>query len=124
MYDLGAGVPDERRAAEGVLAAVAQLGEGIPSRVTDEADLSSPVLAEGLAALEPERRAYQRVVADLGVGIERQVVPGQRDVGVEQDPQSLPHGRRDRAGMEVPQQTVMGYHQLRALISRPENSSR
>ena len=32
VYDLGAGVPDERRAAEGVLAAVAQLGEGIPSR--------------------------------------------------------------------------------------------
>ena len=87
--------------------------------MTDEADLSSPVLAEGLAALEPERRAYQRVVADLGVGIERQVVPGQRDVGVEQDPQSLPHGGRDRAGMEVPQQTVMGYHQLRALIGRP-----
>ena len=60
---------------------------------------AAAVLAERLGPLEPERRADQRVVADLGVGVERQVVAGERDVGVEQHAQAAPSSRaRSRAG--------------------------
>ncbi len=41
--------------------------------------------AEGLRArVQPELAAEQGVVADLAVGVERQVVAGERDLGPEQ----------------------------------------
>jgi hypothetical protein len=71
---LGAALPDERLLLEGALAARAQLREGDAlGGAADDADRAPAVLGERLAGLEPERRADQRVVADLGVGVERQV---------------------------------------------------
>jgi hypothetical protein len=72
------------------------------------------VLPEGLAALELERLADQRVVAHLGMRVERQVITGERHVVVEQDAQPLLHRRRDRARVKVPEQPVVGDHELRA----------
>ena len=42
----------------------------------------------GSACSKPERLADQRVVSHLGVGVERQVVAGERHVGVEERPQA------------------------------------
>src|SRR3954452_8664701 len=47
--------------------------------------------------------------------VERQVVAGERDVGVEQDPQALLHRRPDRARVEIPEQAVVAEHELRAV---------
>ena len=71
-----------------------------------------------LGAIEPQRLADQRVVADLGMRVEREVVAGQADVALEQEPQPLPHRGRDRARVEVPEQPVMGHHQLGAEFRR------
>jgi hypothetical protein len=76
------------------------------------------VLTERLTTLEPECLADQRVVADLRMRVEREVVGGQGDVAVEQEPQPLPHGGRQRARVEVPEQAVVRDHQLRAQPGR------
>ena len=80
-----AGVPDEGLLAEGGRAALAQLGESDSlGRATDEADPVPLVLGKGLRLLQAELRADERVVSDLGMGIERHVIGGERDVGLEE----------------------------------------
>jgi hypothetical protein len=63
-----------------------------------------------------ERVREQRVVADLRVRVERQVVGGERDVVAEQRPQPLGQPRRQSDGREVPEQAVVHEHQLAALL--------
>ena len=100
VHRLGPGVPHERLLPERRGAALAQLGErDALGRAPDEADAAALVLGERLGPLEPERRADQGVVAHLGVRVERQVVAGERDVGVEQRLAAAPSSPgRSRAG--------------------------
>ena len=65
--------------------------------------------------LRAERAGEQRVVADFGVGIEREVVGGKADVGVEQDLQATLERGVDRLGARAPEQPVMHDQQLGAL---------
>src|SRR5215211_2426313 len=112
--ELGPGIPRERLLAEGGGAARAELVErDSVRRAAHEPDAPPAALAESLSALEPERRADQSVVAHLGVGVERQVVGRERDVVVEQDAQALPHRERQLARVEVPEEPVVGDHELR-----------
>ena len=56
--------------------------------------------ANGSSRCGAERVGEQRVVAELGVGVEREVVGGEGDVGVEQDLQAALERRVDRPGPE------------------------
>src|SRR5262245_28176532 len=118
--ELRAGRPGEGLLAEDRGAAVAQLVERHAlRRAPDEADRATAVLAERLGPLEPERGADQRVVPDLRMCVERQVIAGQRDVVVEQDAEAPLHGRGGGARVEVPEQAVGGAAALRAGNRRP-----
>jgi hypothetical protein len=71
-----------------------------------------------------KRVGQQRVVADLGMGVERQVVGGERDVVAEQRAEPLGEPRREPDRREVPEQPVVDEHELcllrdRALEQRP-----
>jgi hypothetical protein len=77
------------------------------------------VLGERLSRLEPELGADQRVVSDLRMGVEREVVAGKRDVRVEQRLQALLHRLAHHARMEVPEQAVMAEHELGAIRRGP-----
>ena len=82
--------PGRRRRAQ----RLAQLRErNALGRASHEADRAAAVLAERLRPLEPERLADQRVVPHLGMGVERQVVAGQRDVVVEEHAQARASSR-------------------------------
>ena len=76
----------------------AQLGDrdrlGAPADRADGRPFASPNGRR--VGLEAEPLAQQGVVADLGVGVERQVVGGEGGVGAEQRPQ--PGGHRRRSG--------------------------
>ena len=64
-----------------------QLGGGDARRPANSP--TPPDRRERLVALAAERPGEQRVVAELGVGVERQVVGGERHVVAEQRPQPL-----------------------------------
>ena len=76
---------------------------------------SPSVQRERLEPLRAERAAEQRVVADLGVRIQRQVVGGKADVGVEQDLQAALERGVDRPGTGTPEEPVVDDQQLGAL---------
>ena len=74
-----------------------------------------------------EHAAKLRVVAQLGVGIQRQVVGDEIDVVLEQQGQALPHPARDRAILTAPEQPVVhkdrvGPHGDRRLHKRKTGS--
>ena len=64
---------------------------------------------------QPSRPGEDRVVAHLGVRVQREVVAGQRDVVLEQGPQALGEDRREAGRQEVPEQSVVDEHELRPL---------
>src|ERR1700733_5648241 len=79
---------DHQRLARGHVAdAGEQLGgrEPVPGKACDEADRLALVQGERLELLRAERAGEQGVVADLAMGIQRQVIGGEADVRVEQD---------------------------------------
>ena len=69
----------------------------------------------GRSDVDSELAGEQRVVADLRVGVEREVVGGERDVGVEErlQPAAQPRGRR-RSGSLPQKQAVVDEHELGA----------
>jgi hypothetical protein len=77
------------------------------------------MLGEGLGASEAEGRAYERVVADLGVGVERQVVGNEREVGAEQRREARLLGGSDRSRSLVPEDAVMAQDHLGVEGGRP-----
>jgi len=93
---LRAGFEDERFAAHQLAHPLDQLGHlesvaGPP----DDADRPALDRAEGTGVgIEPEAVAEQCVVADLGVGVERQVVGGNRELGSQRHPQTASHQLR------------------------------
>ena len=66
----------------------------------------------GLLKLQPKRLGDLRVVAELLVRIQRQVVGREADVGVEQRAQALAHDPIDHAAVTVPEQPVVYDDQL------------
>ena len=73
------------------------------------------VQGERSEPLGAQRAGEQRVVADLGVGVERQVVGGEADVGVEQELEAALQRGVDRPGTGTPEEPVVDDQQLRAL---------
>ena len=72
------------------------------------------MLPERLVGLAAERDGKQRVVADLGMGVERQVVRGQVHVVGEQRAQALGQCARQPGWVEVPEQAVVHEHEIGA----------
>ena len=66
-----------------------------------------PIVANAVCSVAPEALGEQGVVADLGMGVEREVVGGEPDVVLEQRPQPLREHRRQPDGQEPPEQAVM-----------------
>ena len=73
---------------------------------------------ERLVALAAQSLGEQRVVAELRMAVERQVVAGQRNVVLEQRSQPLGEHRRQARRVEVPEQPVVHEHELRLLGHR------
>ena len=73
--------------------------------VSDDADVATLGLADRLrAGFEAETAAEQGVVADPGVGVERKVVPGDRETRAEGGLEAVRHRRGERPRVEVPEQ--------------------
>ena len=64
--------------------------------------------------VDPELPREQRVVPDLGMGVECQVVRRQRHVGVEERLEPAPDGVVDHARVSIPQQPVVDQEHLGA----------
>ena len=71
--------------------------------------------AKGSMLARAERRGEQRVVADLEMAVERQVVGGQREVGVEEQLQAALGGAVERARRPGPEQAVVDEHEVGVL---------
>ena len=76
------------------------------------------VVAERLAVPQPELAREERVVADLRMRVERQVVGGEVDVVLEQRAQALGQQRRQPGRVELPEQAVVDEHELGAELDR------
>ncbi len=104
---LGSGVEDERLAGGDARDAREQLARGnaLARQMGEEADRLAPVQRERLEPLGAERVGEQRVVPDHGMGVERQVVGGQRDAGVEEQAQATGQHPRRSARTPGPQKS-------------------
>ena len=71
-------------------------------------------LGERALHLDAELPGEERVVADLRVRVEGEVVAGQRQVGVEERLEPAAHAAVDRPRLVVPEQAVVDDDQLRA----------
>ena len=70
---------------------------------------------ERLDPLGFERAREQRVVAVLRVGVEREVIRGERDFVLEEDLQAVLERRLDRRHARAPEQPVVDDQQIRVL---------
>ena len=77
-----------------------------------------PMSREPLDLVGPQGAGEQRVVADLGVGVEGEVVGGERDVVQEERAQSPIQGVIDVLGHPLPEQPVMDQDELGVLGGR------
>ncbi len=93
-------------------------GTPSPANRRQAPDRLAAMLGERLAALGSQSAGQQRVVPDLGVRVERQVVGEQADVGLEQRLQPPCERAVDRSGSRTPEDPVVGEHQLRSLRRR------
>ena len=74
---------------------------------------------EALLRLDAERLRKQRVVADLRMGVEREVIRGQRDVGFEERFQAPAHRPVDSARVAVPDEPMVDDQKLCVLLDGP-----
>ena len=75
--------------------------------------------ANGSRRPRAQRAGQQRVVADLGMGVERQVVGGQAHVGVEEQPAGARLAARSSGARRAgPEQPVVHEHEVGALLAR------
>lgn len=86
------------------------VGEGLA--VGPAADEAQVLLAEAAGGLQAQHLAQLRVVAQSGMGVERQVVGQQIDVMRQEQAQALLHPAGDGAILPAPEQAVM--HENRA----------
>ena len=73
---------------------------------------------EGLDLPGADGPREQRVVADLEVAVEGQVVGGEREVGVEEQLQAALGGAVERARRPGPEEPVVDEHEVGALLAR------
>src|SRR5207249_2197393 len=85
----------------------------------EESDRLAAVVGERLELCGAQRSREQGVVAELGVGVEREVVGGERDAGLEQDLQAALEWRVDRGDARAPEESGVDDQQLRLLRGRP-----
>ena len=83
------------------------LGGGKVAAVDSPAQKAQLLLAKARRRLQAQLQAELRVVAELGVRIERQVVGEQVDVVRQQQRQPLLHPARDTAILATPEQAVV-----------------
>ena len=83
-----------------------------PARIYPDA------LGERPGDVRAEPRGQQRVVAVLGMTVQRQVVGGQAHVGVEQQLQAPARGAVETPGRALPEQPVVHEHQIGVLRGR------
>ena len=83
-----------------------------------DADGRAPVGREGLDLARADGAGEQRVVADLEVAVEREVVGGEREVGVEEQLQAALGGPVQRARRPGPEEAVVDEHEVGALLAR------
>src|SRR4051812_25806769 len=76
------------------------------------ADRAAAVVAERLVGAAAERPRQQRVVTELGMGVERDVVGGEVDVVLEQRAQPLGQHRGEPGRLEIPEQAMVDEHEL------------
>ncbi len=90
-------------------------GESLGGKARDHADRLAVVQRERVELLRAERVCEQRVVADLGMSVEREVVGGEADVGVKQDLKAALERGIDRPGTGAPEESVVDDEQLGVL---------
>jgi hypothetical protein len=76
------------------------------------------VCREGRDLRGADRLREQRVVADLEVAVEREVVSGEADVGVEEELQTALGGAVERPRRSGPEQAVVDEDEVGALVAR------
>jgi hypothetical protein len=76
------------------------------------------VRGEGFELARAERGRDQRVVAHLEMAVERQVVGGQRQIGIEQQLQAALGGGVERARGAGPEEPVVHQDEVGALRAR------
>src|SRR2546426_727926 len=105
----GPGVEDEGLASGELGDAREQLlgGHPLAGKPGEEADRLAAVVSEGLELVRVEGVSEQCVVAELRVGIERQVVGGKSDVGVEKYLQAALERDVEHARRGVPEEPVV-----------------
>ncbi len=81
-------------------------------KACDEADRLAVVQGEGLELVGAEGAGDQRVVADLGMGVEGKVVGGEAHVRVEEQLQAALHAGVDGRGGRAPEEPVVDYEQV------------
>ena len=101
---------DEWHATEALLDA---LGEIADRNRVEEPPAEPEAVGEAALALDLELVAEERVVPDLRVCVEGEVVGDEAQVGVEEGAQPLPQHRPDPPGILVPEEPVMHQHHLR-----------
>jgi hypothetical protein len=79
------------------------------------ADRTALDLHERRSIPDPERVGEQRVVAERGVGVERQVVGGEAHVALEQHAEPTGHAVAERLRSAAPEEPVVAEHELRAV---------
>ncbi len=80
--------------------------------------VARPWAANGSISPAADGAGEQRVVADLEVAVERQVIGGEREVGVEQQLQAALGGPVQRARRPGPEEPVVDEHEVGALLAR------
>ncbi len=87
--------------------------DAVTGQVRDEADRLVPMDGERLERLRSEGARQQRVVAELGVRIQREVVGGEGDVRVEEELQAALQRYVDRPRPRAPEEPVVHDQELR-----------
>jgi hypothetical protein len=117
---VGAVGEGERRAAGRGEDALDELGrrDGAVGKARADADGGAAVGRERLDLAGADGPGEQRVVADLQVAVEREVVGGQRDVRVEEQLQAALGGAVERARRAGPEEAVMDEDEVGVLLAR------
>ena len=113
VHAVRAGVEDQRLAGDQLGHPPGQLG-GLDAlgASADDADRVAVDLAEAAVLLEAKPLTDQGVVADLGVGVERQVISGDRELGFERGAEPPRHPLAERQRLGGPEEAVMSEREL------------
>ena len=98
---------------------LAHAGRELVHRLRAVQGAAEPDLGEALHRVHSELVGEQHVVSELGVGVERQVVGRERQIGVEERAQPPFQLGADHPRVTIPEEPVMNEHQLGAQLGGP-----